>query len=220
MRGMGQQNQSAQWMRLTKAADFLGVHYTTLRRWSDAGDIPCFKTPGGRRRYKKEDLEVFLNRRSEGIPQAIQLISGEDAQPEIIREIRQLNMKGESWYGQISPEIQAQMAHNGRKLIGSLMQYASRTGGGEKYLQQGIGLGRSYGELCRKADLTVAQTMQAFINIRYSIVDSLCEAGMVVQDSGEDTWNIFRRVNFYLDSIMLAVLESFSIVASLPPGAV
>jgi len=217
---MGQYSKPVHWMRLGEAADFLGVHFTTIRRWSDAGEIPCFRTPGGRRRFKKGDLETFLNRPQEGDSHAFLLEAGETAQPEIIRDIRHLNMKEESWYGQIPPEIQKQMAQKGRRLIGSLMQYASRREGGDSYLQQGIGLGRSYGELCRKADLSAAQTIQAFVNIRHSIVDSLCEAGMIVQDSGEDTWNIFRRVNFYLDRIMLAVLESFPIATPLAPGAI
>ena len=54
-------NDQSEWMRLSEAADYIGVHFTTLRRWSDAGEMPCFKTPGGRRRFRKSDLNAFLH---------------------------------------------------------------------------------------------------------------------------------------------------------------
>src|SRR5512135_2043421 len=45
------------WLDLSEAAQYLGVHFTTLRRWADAGDVPCIRTPGGRRRFAQSDLE-------------------------------------------------------------------------------------------------------------------------------------------------------------------
>jgi excisionase family DNA binding protein len=200
-----------EWLRLSEAAEYLGVHFTTLRRWSDAGQIPCMKTPGGRRRFLRSDLDGFLQRSKDGIPGKQFLLPKESAQPEIIREIRQLGLRHEPWYAQISPEHQQLMAQSGRRLIGSLMQYASRDENRELYLQQGKELARNYGLLCKQSGLTENQTLKAFVNIRHSIVDSLCEAGMVVQDSGEDTWRIYRRVNFFLDTVMLTILESFQL---------
>ena len=32
-------NVRGKWMRLSEAADYIGVHFTTLRRWTDAGEI-------------------------------------------------------------------------------------------------------------------------------------------------------------------------------------
>ena len=214
------QEDQIQWMRLGEAADYLGIHFTTLRRWSDAGKVPLYKTPGGRRRYKKTDLEIFLSRSMEGESLGKLPAVSETAQPEIIRVIRQLNIRDEPWYGQISPETQKMMAQNGRRLIGSLMQYASRNDGGDSFLQQGRELAREYGELCWQSGLSLGQTLQVFVSIRHSIVDSLCEAGMVVQDSGEATWNIFQRVNYFLDSIMLAILESLPNNNVLAPGEI
>src|SRR5512132_4054639 len=49
------------WLELSEAAHFLGVHFTTLRRWADAGQVPCIRTPGGRRRFALSDLQQFLD---------------------------------------------------------------------------------------------------------------------------------------------------------------
>src|SRR5512141_2507723 len=51
---------SEHWLDLSEAAHYLGVHFTTLRRWADAGQVPCIRTPGGRRRFAAADLQVFL----------------------------------------------------------------------------------------------------------------------------------------------------------------
>ncbi|MBM3146618.1 MAG: helix-turn-helix domain-containing protein, partial [Actinobacteria bacterium] len=51
---------SPAWLRLTAAATCLGVSATTLRRWSDAGRVPCFRSPGGHRRYRLDDLHGLL----------------------------------------------------------------------------------------------------------------------------------------------------------------
>jgi excisionase family DNA binding protein len=38
----------------------LGVSLSTVRRWSDAGVLPSYRTPGGQRRYNRDQLERFL----------------------------------------------------------------------------------------------------------------------------------------------------------------
>lgn len=202
-------NQGPEWLRLSEAADYLGVHFTTIRRWSDAGQLPCMKTPGGRRRFQRSDLDRFLRRSMQTGSDHQLLLPNHKARPEIIREIRQLGLKDEAWYARISPEHQHLMAQSGRRLVGTLMQYSSRDENNELYLQQGKKLAKNYGLLCKESGLSEIQTMKTFVNIRHSIVDSLCEAGMVVQDSGEDTWRIYRRVNYFLDAVMLTILETF-----------
>ena len=48
------------WLRLGDAAAELGVSLNTLRRWSDAGKLTCYRSPGGHRRYRRADVEALL----------------------------------------------------------------------------------------------------------------------------------------------------------------
>jgi excisionase family DNA binding protein len=50
------------WLTLGQAAKYLGVAQSTIRKWSDQGRVPAFYTPGGHRRYRRPDLDSFLNR--------------------------------------------------------------------------------------------------------------------------------------------------------------
>jgi len=48
------------WLTLVRAARYRGVAQSTIRKWSDSGRVRAFKTPGGHRRYRRADLDDFL----------------------------------------------------------------------------------------------------------------------------------------------------------------
>jgi len=54
------------WLTLGQAAKYLGVAQSTIRKWSDSGRVPAFYTPGGHRRYRRMDLDAFLERSGPG----------------------------------------------------------------------------------------------------------------------------------------------------------
>ena len=47
-------------LNVSEAADYLSVSAASLRKWSDDGLVPVYRTPGGQRRYSLEDLEDFI----------------------------------------------------------------------------------------------------------------------------------------------------------------
>jgi excisionase family DNA binding protein len=51
-----------EWLTLGQAAKYIGVAQSTMRKWSDLGRVSAFYTPGGHRRYRRADLDRFLDR--------------------------------------------------------------------------------------------------------------------------------------------------------------
>jgi len=47
-------------LRVAEAAQYLGVHPDTLRRWERAGKIRAYRTPGGERRFDITDLDQAI----------------------------------------------------------------------------------------------------------------------------------------------------------------
>ena len=87
----------SEWLTLGQAARFLGVAQSTIRKWSDQGRVPAFYTPGGHRRYRRADLETFLERSGPGgQPKGGPLVLLVDDDPKV-RELVRINLEFEGY---------------------------------------------------------------------------------------------------------------------------
>jgi excisionase family DNA binding protein len=84
------------WLTLGQAAKFLGVAQSTIRKWSDLGRVPAFYTPGGHRRYRRSDLETFIERSGPGAKDAGPLVLVVDDDPRV-REFIRINLELEGY---------------------------------------------------------------------------------------------------------------------------
>ncbi|MBK6695204.1 MAG: helix-turn-helix domain-containing protein [Myxococcales bacterium] len=51
-----------------RVAALLGVSEATVKRWSDAGTLKCFKTAGGHRKFRLRDVRAFLSDQRDDAP--------------------------------------------------------------------------------------------------------------------------------------------------------
>jgi excisionase family DNA binding protein len=86
----------SEWLTLGQAAKYLGVAQSTIRKWSDVGRVPAFYTPGGHRRYKRADLDAFLERSGPGKPARGPLVLLVDDDPQV-REVVRVNLEMEGY---------------------------------------------------------------------------------------------------------------------------
>src|SRR3954452_24460328 len=84
------------WLTLGQAAKYLGVAQSTIRKWSDLGRVPAFYTPGGHRRYRRRDLEAFLDRSGPGGGETGPLVLIVDDDPRL-REFIRVNLELEGY---------------------------------------------------------------------------------------------------------------------------
>jgi excisionase family DNA binding protein len=84
------------WLTLGQAAKYLGVAQSTIRKWSDLGRVPAFYTPGGHRRYRRTDLDAFLQRSGPGKPARGPLVLVVDDNPNV-REVVRINLEMEGY---------------------------------------------------------------------------------------------------------------------------
>jgi excisionase family DNA binding protein len=88
-----------EWLTLGQAAKYLGVAQSTMRKWSDLGRVSAFYTPGGHRRYRRSDLDRFLDRSGPATSVAptagpLVLIVDDD---ERVREYVRVNLEAEGY---------------------------------------------------------------------------------------------------------------------------
>jgi excisionase family DNA binding protein len=189
------------WLYLGAAADYLGVHFTTLRRWADAGDVPCIRTPGGRRRFLRSDLTDFLASLQQGESRESMLAGS--------LRTRQVGVSGEPWYGRLDEAQRTAMRQGGQQLMAVLMQYATRSDGGEAFLLEGQRLAATYGVACHQGGLSLIETLRAFMLVRRSISDSVHQAGALAGAPDTETWRLYDRVATFLDAMLIATVDAY-----------
>ncbi len=196
------------WLKLGEAADYLGVHFTTLRRWADDGKLPCIRTPGGRRRFKKTELDAFmisLRQGESGTSMALQTL---ERRVTVDRPAHS-SVREEPWYERLDESQRKTMRAEGQQLMAVLMQYATRSNGGDAFLEEGQRLAVHYGKVCHSVGLSLVETVRAFILVRRSISDSVYQAGALAGPPDAETWRLYERTNHFLDTMLLTIVDAF-----------
>lgn len=196
--------QSDRWLELGEAAEHLGVHFTTLRRWVDEKRVPCYRTPGGRRRFKESELLAFV----ESLRTSDPVLQGASVLP-MVAQVPHVGVSGEPWYGKFDDAQRLALRNEGRQMMAVLLQYATRANGGEVFLDEGRRMATDYGLTCRRAGLSLVETAHAFVRVRRSIMDSVYQAGALAGSPDAETWRLYDRMNNFLDSMLLATLEAY-----------
>lgn len=196
------------WLGLGQAADLLGIHPTTLRRWADKGKIPFMRTPGGHRRFSKEDLDAFAAAQS----QRRSLVPVEEAWAEkaMTRTRRALSKPtAEHWLINMEDSHRARHRQLGRQLMGLTLQYISSDDPSSHILDQASEVGHEYGRISLEVKLPLTEALQAALYFR----DELIEVAMELPESTRvrqvDNLRLIRRINLLLNTVHLAIAEVF-----------
>lgn len=195
-----------EWLSLGQVAQMLGVHPSTVRNWSDQGELPVHRTHGGHRRYRRSDVELWLQSHNAEAQTDI-----EDVQQNALRltrlHISEGSLESEGWYRKLDQEAREQYRHSGRATVQSLMSFMSADA--EKARGEARALGFEYASQARRFDLTTIEAMKAFIFFRDLVMESIL---LVYEDalvSSPKVWSdMLRKVTDFTDQVMLTLLET------------
>ncbi len=196
-----------QWLSLSQAAEMLNIHPTTLRRWADDGEIAVMLTPGGHRRFAISDIEQFAEDRH-GIrrPAGIEQVWAEKALTVTRKEI--VAHQDDQWLARLDEESRAQNRSMGRQLMALTLQYISN-GEDEKLLEEARRMGSKYGRYCQSINMPLTDALQAAIFFRDMMVETAMQLPENVRIKPEANLRLLRRINTLLNSIHLAIAETY-----------
>ena len=167
----------ARWMSLGAVSRALGINDATLRQWADRGRLPVYRTPGGHRRFLREDVEALMQERSNAsgavVPQ------GDDPEAPVLRRIRhklsQIDLSQQSWMESFQAEGRDRMRLFGRRLLSLLLQ--SRLNGSSRRRGETLSethmLGHEYGSEMAARGVPLTDSVQAFLFFRQAVVESV-----------------------------------------------
>lgn len=199
--------QETRWLTIEAACQLLGVDQSTLRRWSDSGKIPVFRTPGGHRRYNEEDLRAIM--RGESRPrrrmsrQVLTDLSFSAYQADYLRQAR-----SRSWYRAYDAQQLEELRVLGRKLVDLAVRSISGRGDHRQIVDEGSTIGRRYGVLSADAGLSVTDAVEAFLFFRFPVIQAV--ARFIEEESlpPKRAVRIFAEISHFMDQVMIATVAA------------
>ena len=147
---------------ISEASHILGVSEAALRQWTDEGKIKAFITPGGHRRYSPSELKKFASVQPKTLGMKDLVIElGETVAQH--REIARTYLQKIPWFGDLSSKSQKILADNGRNLLNLIIKYVSQPTHRKETLESIRQLGYSLGELSADLQLSLTDSVEAFI---------------------------------------------------------
>jgi len=196
-----------EWLSLSEMADKLGVHPSTVRKWADEGDLPVHRTPGGHRRFRRKEVDLWQQAQETKSPEEAQMVI-KKALNEIRFKISKGHLENESWYQKLDERARKQYRLSGRSLLQGLRAYLASEG--EDARSEAESLGYEYASRGRQYGLSVLEATQAFLFFRNSLLDSMLKIYEAASIQSPYVWsNMFRRINDFTDQIMMSILEIY-----------
>ena len=197
-----------EWISLSDASRILGVAPATVRRWSDAGRLRVFTTPGGHRRFSRSSLERLLpadrsRRPSVGAagltPSRLARVyrrAGRDALPQL------------PWVLALTDEQRVVFRERGHLLAASLLQYldASQPESASHHLAGSTRSAEEYGSVAAELGLSLSQTVEAFLRFRAPFHHELAVAARRRGFDTPETTDLLETAERAMDRLLVATM--------------
>ncbi len=193
---------------ISEASHMLGVSDTTLRQWTDEGNIRAFVTPGGHRRYDKAELRSFIGmeRRVHGVKDLITRI--EDT-PSIHRELAQIHFSHTDWYTKLDAESQQYLAQSGRDLLQLVIRYITEPAKQKETEKLARSIGGHFGEQVAKLGLSLTEGIKTFMLHRNPVINAAIDMLKRRETLNERAMEAIPLVTHILDDTLIALVESY-----------
>ncbi len=197
-----------EWLSPKQAAEQLGVHITTLRRWADSGDVSVMVTPGGHRRFAVADIKRFAEERQRlRMLPGLEKIWAEQALIQTRKEI--MSHQDEHWLMAFDEEDREKKRLLGRKLMGLTLQYVSLREGGDTLLEEARAIGREHATNALGIGLPLVDAIRAMLFFRDTLVEVAIQLPETARVQPESNTRLLRRINTLLNSVQLAIAETY-----------
>lgn len=203
------------WVGLSEASQVLGVSPATLRRWSDAGRLRVFTTPGGHRRFSRSALERLLPADRSRRPS----IGGAGLTPSrIAQSYRRASREASPelpWVLALTDEQRLLFRERGHVLAASLLQYldAAQPEAAAHHLKEASASASEYGTVAAALGLSLSQTVEGFLRFRAPFHHELAVAARRRGFDTAETTDLLETAERAMDRLLVATMTGHGLAA-------
>jgi excisionase family DNA binding protein len=195
-------------MGLSEASRLLGVSPATLRRWSDAGRLRVFTTPGGHRRFSRNALERLLPADRSRRPT---LGSAGLTPTRIARTYRRASREAAPelpWVLALTDEQRVLFRERGQLLAAGLLQHldAPEPESATHHLEAAAGNAAEYGRVAASLGLSLSQTVEGFLRFRMPFHHELAVAARRRGFDASEMTDLLEAAERAMDRLLVATM--------------
>ena len=200
-------------MGLSEASRLLGVSPATLRRWSDAGRVRVFTTPGGHRRFSRPALERLLPADRSRRPS----LEGAGLTPSRIARSYRRAGRGSilemPWVVALDDRRRTMFREQGQILAASLLQHldAATPEATAHHLKEASVTAAGYGRLAASHGLSLSQTVEGFLRFRAPFHHELAVAARRRGFDAKETTDLLETAERAMDQLLVATMTGHSV---------
>jgi excisionase family DNA binding protein len=198
-----------EWLTVQDACALIGVSPATLRRWSAAGDVEAFTTPGGHRRFARSTILGMLPSARRTRPTLERLGETPDHMTRVFRRHLAQACRGVSWLTGLGEDEMEPLRDHGRKIAGSLLAFIDATTPEDRRaaMHKAEGAASEYGRLAARGSGEIRETVEAFLRFRMLFLGELAQ---VARRRGLDTTestNLLVTATQAIDLLLVALMS-------------
>ena len=197
------------WLTVHEACTLIGVSPATLRRWSAAGDVQAFTTPGGHRRFARSMILGLLPTTRRQRPTLERLGETPEHMTSVYRRHLAEACHGVSWLAGLTEDEKEPLRNHGRRIAGSLLEFIDAETPEERRpaMRKAADAAAEYGRIAARGSGQIGETVETFLRFRLLFLGELAQ---VARRRGLDTveaTNLLVTATRAIDQLLVALMN-------------
>lgn len=198
-----------EWLTVHEACALIGVSPATLRRWSAAGDVQAFTTPGGHRRFARSTILGLLPSARRQRPTLERLGETPEHMTRVYRRQVAQACHGVTWLSGLSEDELEPLREHGRRIAGALLVFIDAATPQERQpaMLKAADAASEYGRIAARGSAGIGETVEAFLRFRMLFLGELAQ---VARRRGLDTieaTNLLVTATQAIDQLLVALMS-------------
>jgi excisionase family DNA binding protein len=197
------------WLTIQEASDLLGVSPATLRRWTEAGDLEAFVTPGGHRRFARTSILELL---PSGAKRHRGLRELGETPDHVVRQYRRELAQAPApsdWVADLPDAEREAFRGPGRRILAGVLGFldAATPEESEASLAGALEASQRYGALAREHAIGVETMTETFLRFRLPFLNELGRIARRRRLAADEAMDLILAASRVFDRLLLALIN-------------
>jgi len=209
------------WLTIQEAGDLIGVSPATLRRWTEAGDVEAFVTPGGHRRFARTSIMGLL---PTGPRPRRRLHELGETPERIVRQYRRELSDSASpgdWVRDLDEADRETFREPGRQILTGVLGFldAATPEESERSLAGALDASARYGSMAEARGMGIDVATETFLQFRIPFLHELGRIARRRRLRADEAMDLLLAASRLFDRLLVALIRGHRDLPAVAPAA-